>query len=106
MAHSTKSQILLAPLQGLTDFRFRNAFHKYFGGIDVFYSPWICLSHSKEMKKSHITNLLFIGFCIGGAFAMTFPDYWFYALTLIMIVQILMLCFDKDESPTKEKEIK
>lgn len=57
MVQSEKSQILLAPLQGLTDFRFRNAYNKYFGGIDVFYSPWICLSHSKEMKKSHITDV-------------------------------------------------
>lgn len=52
-----KQQILLAPLQGLTDFRFRNAFNAYFSGIDVFYSPWICLSHSKEMKKSHIIDV-------------------------------------------------
>ena len=52
-----KHKILLAPLQGLTDFRFRNAFHKYFDGIDVYYSPWICLSHSKEMKKSHIIDV-------------------------------------------------
>jgi len=57
MIQAEKSQILLAPLQGLTDFRFRNAYNKYFSGIDVFYSPWICLSHSKEMKKSHIIDV-------------------------------------------------
>ena len=53
MNQSQKDKILLAPLQGLTDFRFRNAFNSFFSGIDTFYSPWICLSHSKEIKKSH-----------------------------------------------------
>jgi len=57
MDNTSKQQILLAPLQGFTDFRFRNAFNQYFRGIDVFYSPWICLSHSKEMKKSHIIDV-------------------------------------------------
>ena len=57
MLESNKTQILLAPLQGLTDFRFRNAFNLYFKGIDQYYSPWICLSHSKEMKKSHIIDV-------------------------------------------------
>ncbi|GAL64472.1 probable transcriptional regulator [Algibacter lectus] len=28
--------LLSSPLQGFTDFRFRNAFHHYFGGIDTF----------------------------------------------------------------------
>lgn len=54
---SSKQQILLAPLQGFTDFRFRNAFNLYFKGIDQFYSPWICLTHQKEMKKSHIIDV-------------------------------------------------
>ena len=52
-----KHQILLAPLQGLTDFRFRNAFNKHFKGIDVFYSPWICLNHDKSMKKAHTIDV-------------------------------------------------
>ncbi len=52
-----KQQILLAPLQGLTDFRFRNAFHKYFEGVDVYYSPWICLNHDKSMKKAHTIDV-------------------------------------------------
>lgn len=30
-----------APLQGYTDSVFRNAFDKYFGGIDVYYTPFI-----------------------------------------------------------------
>ncbi|MDP5078811.1 MAG: tRNA-dihydrouridine synthase family protein, partial [Nonlabens sp.] len=32
--------LLSSPLQGFTDYRFRNAFHKHFGGIDTFYAPY------------------------------------------------------------------
>ncbi len=30
--------LLSSPLQGFTDFRFRNAVEKYFGGIDAWYA--------------------------------------------------------------------
>lgn len=33
--------IQLAPLQGLTNHIFRNAFQKHFSGIDVYYAPWV-----------------------------------------------------------------
>jgi len=53
------SDILLSsPLQGFTDFRFRNAFHKYFGGIDTFYSPYIRLNGKFEIKASYDRDLL------------------------------------------------
>lgn len=42
-----------SPLQGLTDFRFRNAFHKYFGGIDTFYAPYIRLNRKLEVKPAY-----------------------------------------------------
>lgn len=47
-----------SPLQGFTDFRFRNAFHKYFGGIDVFYAPYIRLKSKQEIKPSNIRDIL------------------------------------------------
>lgn len=34
-------KLIASPLQGFTDFRFRNAFNKHFGGIDVFLTPYI-----------------------------------------------------------------
>lgn len=40
-------------MQGLTDFRFRNAFHYYFGGIDTFYSPYIRLDGKMLVKASY-----------------------------------------------------
>ena len=33
--------LISSPLQGFTDYRFRNAFDRIFGGIDVFYAPYV-----------------------------------------------------------------
>ena len=45
--------LLSSPLQGFTDFRFRNAFNEYFGGIDTFYSPYIRLNGKMKIKGSY-----------------------------------------------------
>ena len=50
--------LLSSPLQGFTDFRFRNAFHKYFGGIDTFYAPYIRLNGKMVIKNSYQKDLL------------------------------------------------
>jgi tRNA-dihydrouridine synthase B len=50
--------LLSSPLQGFTDFRFRNAFHKYFGGIDTFYSPYIKLNGKMIIKGSYERDIL------------------------------------------------
>ena len=50
--------LLSSPLQGFTDFRFRNAFHKYFGGIDTFYSPYIRLNGKFVIKPAYDRDLL------------------------------------------------
>ncbi|MGJ8714411.1 MAG: tRNA dihydrouridine synthase [Maribacter stanieri] len=49
--------LLSSPLQGFTDFRFRNAFHKYFGGIDTFYAPYIRLNGKMVIKNSFQKDL-------------------------------------------------
>ncbi|TDT47556.1 tRNA-dihydrouridine synthase [Maribacter spongiicola] len=49
--------LLSSPLQGFTDFRFRNAFHKYFGGIDTFYAPYIRLNGKMVIKNSYQKDL-------------------------------------------------
>ncbi|MFT5752313.1 MAG: tRNA-dihydrouridine synthase B, partial [Dokdonia sp.] len=49
--------LLSSPLQGFTDFRFRNAFHKYFGGIDTFYAPYIRLDGKLKIKGSYQRDL-------------------------------------------------
>jgi len=50
--------LLSSPLQGFTDFRFRNAFDKYFGGIDTFYAPYIRLNGKLEIKPGYQRDLL------------------------------------------------
>lgn len=50
--------LLSSPLQGFTDFRFRNAFHKFFGGIDTFYSPYIKLNGKLVIKGSYERDIL------------------------------------------------
>ena len=50
--------LLSSPLQGFTDFRFRNAQNKIFGGIDTFYSPYIRLNGKLVIKSSYQRDLL------------------------------------------------
>jgi tRNA-dihydrouridine synthase len=50
--------LLSSPLQGFTDFRFRNAQNKLFGGIDTFYSPYIRLNGKLVIKPSYERDLL------------------------------------------------
>ncbi|MFT6845243.1 MAG: tRNA-dihydrouridine synthase B [Flavobacteriales bacterium] len=50
--------LLSSPLQGFTDFRFRNAFQKYFGGIDTFYAPYIRLNGKLVVKPAYERDLL------------------------------------------------
>lgn len=50
--------LLSSPLQGFTDFRFRNAFHHFFGGIDTFYAPYIRLNGKLKIKQSYQNDLL------------------------------------------------
>ena len=49
--------LLSSPLQGFTDFRFRNAFQHYFGGIDTFYAPYIRLNGKLKIKQSYQNDL-------------------------------------------------
>jgi tRNA-dihydrouridine synthase len=50
--------LLSSPLQGFTDFRFRNAINNYFGGIDTYYSPYIRLNGKLAIKSSYERDLL------------------------------------------------
>lgn len=50
--------LLSSPLQGFTDFKFRNAFHHFFGGIDTFYAPYIRLNGKMIIKNSYQRDLL------------------------------------------------
>ena len=50
-------KLLSSPLQGFTDFTFRNAQQKFFGGIDTFYAPYIRLNGKDSLLIDHIPEL-------------------------------------------------
>lgn len=53
-----KHTLLSSPLQGFTDFRFRNAQNKIFGGIDTFYAPYIRLNGKLVVKSAYERDLI------------------------------------------------
>lgn len=52
------NQIYLGPLQGYTNYVYRNLHHKYFGGVDKYYSPYLRFEPKKDFKKSSYKDLL------------------------------------------------
>ncbi|MBK7627243.1 MAG: tRNA-dihydrouridine synthase family protein [Bacteroidales bacterium] len=50
--------IYSSPLQGFTDFRFRNAYQKFFGGIDMYIAPYIRLNGKMEIKPGSERDIL------------------------------------------------
>ena len=50
--------IYSSPLQGFTDFRFRNAFQRFFGGIDRYIAPYIRVNGKLEIKPGSERDLL------------------------------------------------
>lgn len=49
--------LLSSPLQGFTDFNFRNAQQKFFGGIDTYYAPYIRFNRKMIIKGSYQRDL-------------------------------------------------
>jgi len=47
-----------SPLQGFTDFRFRNAFQRFFGGIDQYIAPYIRVNGKLEIKPGKEQDIL------------------------------------------------
>lgn len=47
----------LAPMEGITTYIYRNALNKHFGGIDVYYSPFIETHKNKEMSYKEINDI-------------------------------------------------
>jgi len=52
------TKLYSSPLQGFTDFRFRNAFQKYFGGVDQYMAPYIRLNGKMDIKASAQRDIL------------------------------------------------
>jgi tRNA-dihydrouridine synthase B len=47
-----------SPLQGFTDFRFRNTFQRFFGGIDQYIAPYIRVNGKLEIKPGNERDIL------------------------------------------------
>jgi len=50
-------KIYQAPLQGFTDFTFRNIHSEVFGGIDKYFIPYLSYSKGREIKKSQLREV-------------------------------------------------
>ena len=54
---SDNHQIYFAPIQESTDYIYRNAHARYFGGIDKYFSPYILRQNDGSVKKSHLRDI-------------------------------------------------
>ena len=50
-------KIYQAPLQGFTDFTFRNVHSEIFGGIDKYFIPYLSYGKGREIKKSQLKEV-------------------------------------------------
>ena len=50
--------IYQAPLQGFTDFTYRNVFQEFYGGISKYFIPYLSYIKGKEIKKSLLKEIL------------------------------------------------
>jgi tRNA-dihydrouridine synthase B len=53
-----KPKLYIAPLQGLTEYPFRNLLYKHFGFFDKAFAPFVRFDADKKMKKSQEADLL------------------------------------------------
>lgn len=52
------NKILLAPIQGVTDYQFRNTFNKFFTGVNYMYSPYLRVDKDMQLKNSKVKDIL------------------------------------------------
>jgi tRNA-dihydrouridine synthase len=50
--------LYFAPMEGLTGYIYRNAFHKYFPGIDKYFSPFIVANQQEGLKTRDMNDIL------------------------------------------------
>lgn len=48
-------KIYLAPMEGITTYIYRNAYHKYYGGIDTYYTPFVA---NRRLKSRELREVL------------------------------------------------
>lgn len=48
-------EIYLAPMEGITTYLYRSALHKYYGGVDKYFTPFLC---SKNLNYKDINDVM------------------------------------------------
>ncbi len=48
----------LAPMQGITGYIYRNAYNKYFGGVDKYFTPFIAPTQNKKLSTRDLRDVL------------------------------------------------
>ena len=58
MKQKRSMKIAMAPLEGITTYVFRNAYNKYYGGVDRYFTPFLTANHLKgrELRDVHPDN--------------------------------------------------
>ena len=49
--------LYLAPLEGITGYIYRNAYQKYFGGIDRYFTPFIAPAKGKPFRHRELADV-------------------------------------------------
>ena len=50
-------KIYLAPLEGITDYVYRNTFCKYYGGVDKYYTPFLSPNSTHKFTTKEFNNI-------------------------------------------------
>ena len=50
-------QIYMAPMEGITDYVYRNTFEKLFGGVDKYFTPFITPTSVKKFQTKELDNI-------------------------------------------------
>ena len=48
--------IYLAPMEGITGYIYRNAHHKYFGGVDKYFMPFIAPAKGRPLRNRELRD--------------------------------------------------
>ena len=51
------NKIYFAPLQGYTEFLYRNAYNNFFTGIDTYYTPYVTLDNKGNSRKKYLKDI-------------------------------------------------
>jgi len=57
MLNESSLKIYFAPLQESTDYIYRNAHSRFFGGVDKYFAPYIVRQNDGSVKKSHLRDI-------------------------------------------------